>query len=131
MTNVGIQNSDAGELPRRKHTAFRTRRNFETKKCYRYLYLLVSINRIISFFSFACLGLYPEAQLLNCSGGIYVLKVFINPSMPDSVHCAGFFHGCNPRCIAPLCVHFKALSLYKPSVLGSSWKLKPILSLKA
>jgi hypothetical protein len=30
--NVGIQNSDAGELPRRKHTAFRTRRKFEIKK---------------------------------------------------------------------------------------------------
>ena len=29
---VGIQNSDAGELPRRKHTAFRRRRNFEIKK---------------------------------------------------------------------------------------------------
>ena len=30
--NVGIQNSDAGELPRRKHTTFRTGRNFEIKK---------------------------------------------------------------------------------------------------
>jgi hypothetical protein len=29
--NVGIQNSDAGELPRRKHTTFRTRRTFEIK----------------------------------------------------------------------------------------------------
>jgi hypothetical protein len=27
--NVGIYNSDAGELPRRKHTTFRTRRKFE------------------------------------------------------------------------------------------------------
>ena len=27
--NVAIQNSDAGELPRRKHTAYRTRRMFE------------------------------------------------------------------------------------------------------
>jgi hypothetical protein len=26
-------NSDAGELPRRKHTTFRTRRKFEIKKC--------------------------------------------------------------------------------------------------
>jgi hypothetical protein len=39
-------------------------------------------------FSFACLGLGTEAQLLNCSGGIYVLKVFINSSMPVLVHCA-------------------------------------------
>jgi len=30
--NVGLQNSDAGELPRRKHTTFRTRRKFEIKK---------------------------------------------------------------------------------------------------
>ena len=30
--NVGIYNSDAGELPRRKHTTFRTRRKFEIKK---------------------------------------------------------------------------------------------------
>jgi len=29
--NVGIYNSDAGELPRRKHTTFRTRRKFEIK----------------------------------------------------------------------------------------------------
>jgi hypothetical protein len=29
--NVGIQNSDAGELPR-KHTTYRTRRKFEIKK---------------------------------------------------------------------------------------------------
>jgi hypothetical protein len=27
--NVGIQNSDAGELPRRKHTTFRTWQKFE------------------------------------------------------------------------------------------------------
>ena len=53
---------------------------------FRYLYLLVSVNQIIYFFSFACLGLAPEAQLLNCSGEIYVFKVFINFSMPDSVH---------------------------------------------
>jgi len=32
--NVGIQNSEAGELRRRKHTAFRTRRKFEIKKNY-------------------------------------------------------------------------------------------------
>ena len=30
--NVGIWNSDAGELRRRKHTTFRTRRKFEIKK---------------------------------------------------------------------------------------------------
>jgi hypothetical protein len=29
--NVGIQNSDAGELPRRKHTTFKTGRKFEIK----------------------------------------------------------------------------------------------------
>jgi hypothetical protein len=29
--NVGIWNSDAGELPARKHTTFRTRRKFEIK----------------------------------------------------------------------------------------------------
>jgi len=29
--NVGIYTSDAGELPRRKHTTFRTRRMFEIK----------------------------------------------------------------------------------------------------
>ena len=31
--NVGISNSDAGELPRRKHTTFTTRRKFEIKNC--------------------------------------------------------------------------------------------------
>jgi len=30
--NVGIYNSDAGELPKRKHDIFRTRRKFEIKK---------------------------------------------------------------------------------------------------
>jgi len=30
--NVGIQNSDAGESPKRKHTTFRTGRNFEIKE---------------------------------------------------------------------------------------------------
>jgi hypothetical protein len=30
--NVGIQNSDAGELPRRKHITFRTWRKSEIKK---------------------------------------------------------------------------------------------------
>jgi hypothetical protein len=29
--NVGIQNSDAGELPRRKHTTFKTGRKLEIK----------------------------------------------------------------------------------------------------
>jgi hypothetical protein len=30
--NVGILNSEDGELPRRKHKTFRTRRKFEIKK---------------------------------------------------------------------------------------------------
>jgi hypothetical protein len=30
--NVGIYNSEAGELPKRKHNIFRTRRKFEIKK---------------------------------------------------------------------------------------------------
>ena len=30
--NVGIQQSDAGELPKRMHTWFKTRRKFEIKK---------------------------------------------------------------------------------------------------
>jgi len=29
---LGVWNSDAGELPRRKHTTYRTRRKFEIKK---------------------------------------------------------------------------------------------------
>jgi hypothetical protein len=29
--NVGIYNSDAGELPKRKHNIFRTRQKFEIK----------------------------------------------------------------------------------------------------
>ena len=32
--NVGIYNSDAGELPKRKHNIFRTRRKFEIKNSY-------------------------------------------------------------------------------------------------
>jgi len=32
--NFGIQNSDAGKLPRRNYTTFRTRRNFEIKNRY-------------------------------------------------------------------------------------------------
>jgi hypothetical protein len=35
--NVGILNSDAGELPGRKHTTFRTRRKFEIKKTWCFL----------------------------------------------------------------------------------------------
>jgi len=31
LRNVGIQNSDAGELPKRKHITFRTRRKLEIK----------------------------------------------------------------------------------------------------
>ena len=34
--NVGIYNSNAGELPRRKHTTFRTRRKFEIKNAYEF-----------------------------------------------------------------------------------------------
>jgi hypothetical protein len=34
LRNVGIQNSDAGELPRRKHTTFRKWRKFEIKSDY-------------------------------------------------------------------------------------------------
>jgi len=32
LRNVGIQNSNTGELPRRKHTIFRTRRKLEIKQ---------------------------------------------------------------------------------------------------
>jgi len=32
--NVGIYNSDAGELPKRKHNISRTRRKFELKNIY-------------------------------------------------------------------------------------------------
>jgi hypothetical protein len=39
-------------------------------------------------FSFACLGHDPETQLLNYLGGIYVLRLFLNPSMLDSVNSA-------------------------------------------
>jgi hypothetical protein len=35
--NVGIFNSDAGDLPRRKHTTFRTRRKFEMKNIIKYV----------------------------------------------------------------------------------------------
>jgi len=34
--NIGILNSDAGELPRRKHSKFRTWSKFEIKKSYVY-----------------------------------------------------------------------------------------------
>jgi hypothetical protein len=43
--NVGIQQSDAGEIPKRIHTRFKTRRKFEIKKlqqllsCYYFLSL--------------------------------------------------------------------------------------------
>jgi hypothetical protein len=33
VQNFGIQNSEAGELPRRKHTTFTTWRKFEIKRC--------------------------------------------------------------------------------------------------
>jgi len=38
--NVGIENSDGGELPRRKRTAFRTGRKLEIKSI-KYLYKAV------------------------------------------------------------------------------------------
>jgi len=67
-------------------------------------------------FSFACLGLNPEAQLRKSSG-----EIFINPSMPDSEHRTVL---CAFQCIA----NVKALlsgqkvkvkvkqSLYRPGV---------------
>jgi hypothetical protein len=45
LRKVGIKNSDAGELPRRKHTTFTARRKFEIKNkgiYYLFIYLLVS-----------------------------------------------------------------------------------------
>jgi len=41
--NVGILNSDPGELPRRKHTTYSTRRKFEIKNIIFYSTLLVLI----------------------------------------------------------------------------------------
>ena len=40
--HVGMWNSDAGELPRIKHTIFRTWRNFEIKKSYHVLVMLIA-----------------------------------------------------------------------------------------
>ena len=43
--NVGIYNSDAGELPKRKHNIFRTRRKFEIKNINDvFLYLVSNVN---------------------------------------------------------------------------------------
>jgi hypothetical protein len=40
--NVGIQNSDAGELPRRKSTTFTTRRKFKIKNTDKTKYMVTS-----------------------------------------------------------------------------------------
>ena len=47
--NVGIQNSDAGELPRRKHTTFRTWRKFEIKNI---VSMLTYVYYLTKYFSF-------------------------------------------------------------------------------
>jgi len=46
---VGIQNSDAGELPRRKHTIFRTQRKFEIKNIVSMLAYVYYVTNYLSF----------------------------------------------------------------------------------
>jgi hypothetical protein len=46
------KSTDAGESSRRKHTAFRTRRNFEIKKCFNLCFILICVfhfNLCVSF----------------------------------------------------------------------------------
>ena len=45
--NVSIQNSDAGELPRREHTTYRTRRKFEIKRNFLFILLKVLIIKLL------------------------------------------------------------------------------------
>jgi len=46
---VGIQNSDAGELPRRKHTTFRTQQKFEIKNIISMLAYVYYLTNYLSF----------------------------------------------------------------------------------
>ena len=47
-------NSDTGELPRRKHTTFRTRRKFEIKNIFIAYFLKIHFNKV-----FPCLSSFP------------------------------------------------------------------------
>jgi hypothetical protein len=57
--NVGLQNSDAGELPRRKRTTFRTQQKFEIKNTDLFLWkperTRISSNHSISQWWYLCL----------------------------------------------------------------------------
>jgi hypothetical protein len=49
LKNVGIKNSDAGELPRRKHKTFTTRRNFEIKNSFIILRFICAVKNQTNF----------------------------------------------------------------------------------
>ena len=72
--NVGMYNSDAGELPKRKHSIFRTRRKFEIKNITVYLsvditFLSIMVAQYLSFplsnsgVTFLCFALSTDC---NC-----------------------------------------------------------------
>ena len=46
-SETSAYNSDAGELPKTKHSIFRTRRKFEIKNCNLILYIEVWVNKDI------------------------------------------------------------------------------------
>ena len=58
--NVGIHNSDAEELPRRKHTTFRTRWKFEIKNV---LICWKTLDQLNRYFSAKLLSLLPTREV--------------------------------------------------------------------
>jgi hypothetical protein len=68
--NIGIQNSDAGELPKRNHTTFWTRRKFEIKNNFRLLLKHRVMTGTILTLSYG--------PLILCSGSRY----WISPRRP-------------------------------------------------
>jgi hypothetical protein len=74
---VGIQNSDAGELPRRKHRAFTTRRKFEIKM------LVLSSGVNVSRLWRRMLG-YINAGVLLTSLERIILQTIRTPNAADT-----------------------------------------------
>ena len=77
--NVGIYNSDARELPKRKRNMFRTRRKFEIKKCS----ICISISEIYGLFkamvSSLCHVALSGLMVNNNNNNIYLLQLGCHP----------------------------------------------------
>jgi len=64
--NVGIQQSDAGEIPKRIHKRFKTQRKFEIEK---HLIVSASVNQVLSYWllPFVIQTMQHEDQGMICN----------------------------------------------------------------